>query len=93
LDDNASCFPTTNENAIIGLELATCCWTSGLGNTPGGQASWRTHDLSLLQLSRLLPQTCTAGAYPCNENGLRFNQSGFCYDTSCKVAWATMYVR
>ena len=94
LDNNAWCFPDTNENAFIGIQFPTCCWTGGLGNTPGGQAQWRTHDLSLLQLSRLTPLRCApAGEYPCNRNGYWFHYDSFCYDASCKVPWAEMYVR
>ena len=91
-DNNASCFPGGNENAIIGMQLATCCWTAGLGNTPRGYPAWQAHDLSLLRADRLRPEECE-GEYPCNELGARFLSSGFCYDTSCKVHWAAMYVR
>lgn len=94
LDTNAGCFPGPNENALIGLGLAECCWAGGLGNTPGGEAQWGTHDLSLLQRSRLLPVACaTPGAYPCNANGFYFSAGGFCYDASCKARHAELYVR
>ncbi|GAB4568626.1 MAG: hypothetical protein Tsb0020_22290 [Haliangiales bacterium] len=93
LDSNASCFPGTNENALIGHNLATCCWAGGLGNTPAGQATWSTHDLSLLTRARLIPVSCSAGVYPCNEAGLAVADSSFCYDTSCKVPYAEIYVR
>ena len=92
-DDNASCFPTTNEQVILGFQNATCCWVAGAGNTPGGQADWSAHDLSLLQSAYLATETCTAGSYPCNAEGLRFSSSGFCYGTSCKQTWAELYVR
>jgi hypothetical protein len=92
-DNNASCFPSGNENAFIGLQLASCCWTAGLGNNPGGGTGWRGHDMSLLQLSHLNPASCSAGAYPCNENGLVNPNGDFCYDTSCKQSWAELFVR
>jgi hypothetical protein len=92
-DNNCSCFPGCNEAAMIGMQFATCCWTPGLGNTPNGQASWSTHDLSLLQLANINPTTCTAGSYPCNGQGY-YNPYGYnCYDESCKVTYAEMYVR
>ena len=92
-DNNASCFPSTNENAMVGMQLAECCWTPGLGNTPGGQADWKTHDLSLLQESYLQPLSCTAGSYPCNDNGFENDDAYNCYDESCKVTYALMFVR
>ncbi|MCB9763629.1 MAG: hypothetical protein H6739_27925 [Alphaproteobacteria bacterium] len=93
LDSNCSCFPGCNENAIIGLQLASCCWTGGLGNCTSCQSSWRTHDLSLRQLSYLSNETCNANSYPCNAEGRVFSQGGFCYGTSCKSTYAEMYVR
>jgi hypothetical protein len=92
-DDNASCFPNGNEGAMVGMQLAECCWTPGMGNTPSGQASWDDYDLSLLQLSYLSPKTCTAGSYPCNDAGYVNTQSSNCYTESCKVTYAEVYVR
>jgi hypothetical protein len=94
-DSNAECFPTTNENAAVVFHAAECCWVNGLGNTPGGQDQWRTHDLSLLRLSNLRPLACTPGSYPCNANGLVSNSSGECYDDnpSCKARYALIFVR
>ena len=91
-DNNSSCFPGTNENAAISHTLQSCCWTNGLANCTSCGAQWRSHDLSLLKLSRLSPSSCSAGAYPCNENGW-YNGGASCYDTSCKVQWADVYVR
>lgn len=95
LDSNCSCFPGCNENVAIGFLAAECCWVNGLGNTPGGQASWLTHDLSLLRVGRISPTACVPGVYPCNANGLTINSSGECYeyDTSCKSRYALIYVR
>ncbi|MCG8421675.1 MAG: hypothetical protein MJE77_27460 [Proteobacteria bacterium] len=93
LDSNAACFPNGNENALIGLNLASCCWAGGLGNTPAGQAEWSTHDLSLLTRDRLIVEPCTAGVYPCNDNGVIIPQGSFCYNTLCKVAYAEVYLR
>ncbi|MEZ4410380.1 MAG: fibrinogen-like YCDxxxxGGGW domain-containing protein [Polyangiales bacterium] len=95
LDSNASCFPGSNENAAINFYAAECCWVNGLGNTPGGQAQWLTHDLSLLRLSRITPVTCTAGTYPCNANGRTISAAGECYenDPSCKASYALVWVR
>jgi len=93
LDDNCDCFPGCNENAIIGMQLADCCWTPGLGNTPSGQADWDDHDLSLLQLANLNPSSCTAGSYPCNDQGYYNPYDDNCYDESCKLTWAEIFVR
>ena len=92
-DNNASCFPNGNENAMIGFQLAECCWAPGLGNTPSGQASWEVYDLSLLQIANINPISCTAGSYPCNDQGWVNPNTENCYGTSCKVTWAEMYVR
>ncbi len=93
LDDNAvACFPAGNENAILGFQLSSCCWANGLGNTPNGYATWETYDNSLLQLSRIAMGTCSAGNYPCSDAG-HYNAGTNCYDSSCKVTWAEMYVR
>ncbi len=93
LDTNAACFPTGNETAIIGVQLTECCWTPGMGNTPAGYATWDDYDLSLLQADRLAVQSCTAGVYPCNDNGVQFTNasSGYTYET--KVVYAETYVR
>ncbi|MED5373397.1 MAG: MopE-related protein [Myxococcota bacterium] len=94
LDDNAaSCFPNGNEPALIGMQLGSCCWAPGLGNTPSGYSSWDDYDLSLLQLAYINPTTCTAGNYPCNDAGYYLDTSGWRYDTSTKVQWAEVYVR
>jgi len=93
LDDNAgSCFPSGNENAILGFQLSGCCWANGLGNTPNGYASWELYDNSLLELSYLSASVCSAGSYPCNDAGY-LNGGSNCYTESCKVTWAEMYVR
>ena len=92
-DTNASCFPGTNENSAVGFLAAECCWLGGLGNNPSGHA-WGTHDLSLLRLSNIKATTCTANSYPCNGAGyLSYSTSGFCYDQSCKVKYARVFVR
>jgi len=94
LDDNAgTCFPSGNENAILGFQLSECCWANGLGNTPAGYPSWQVYDNSLLELSRLSAYSCSAGAYPCNDLGYTIDRAYNCYDSSCKVTWAEMYVR
>jgi hypothetical protein len=91
-DTNAECFPTTNENALISFTLSDCCWTNGLGNTPGGQNTWRGHDLSMLKLSYLTAVACTGG-YPCNPRGYWHAYGSNSYDTSTKAAWAAVWVR
>ena len=93
LDSNAGCFPGTNEQVMLGFQAATCCWVGGAGNTPGGQAQWRTHDGSFVQASTMAVTTCAAGVYPCNANGKVLRDSSFCYDASCKETWAELYVR
>ena len=93
LDDNAaSCFPSGNENAILGFQLSSCCWANGLGNTPNGYPTWDVYDNSLLQLSYLSAGSCGAGSYPCNDAGY-YNAGTNCYTETCKVTWAEMYVR
>lgn len=93
LENNANCFPNQNENVSLGFHNGTCCWNGGLGNAPNGQATWRTHDLALLQASRMSPPTCSSGSYPCNDNGYALSNTSFCYGTSCKETWAEIYVR
>ena len=93
LDDNASCFPNANEQVIVGFQSASCCWVGGAGNTPGGQATWSTHDGSFITPSNMGTTSCTAGSYPCNANGLALTYDSFCYETSCKEQWAELYVR
>ena len=93
LDTNASCFPGTNENALLGFQNASCCWAGGLGNTPGGQVIWRQHDLSLLLATSMSTASCTAGTYPCNANATVIGYGSFCYGTSCKATFAQVYVR
>ncbi|HMV69286.1 MAG TPA: fibrinogen-like YCDxxxxGGGW domain-containing protein, partial [Myxococcota bacterium] len=91
-DTNAECFPTTNENALVSFTLSDCCWTNGLGNTPAGQATWRTHDLSMLNLAHLQTASCTGG-YPCNPRGVWHPYGSNSYDTSAKAPWAAVWVR
>jgi len=94
LDDNAgTCFPNGNENAILGFQLSQCCWANGLGNTPAGYPSWQIYDNSLLELSRIATASCTTGAYPCNDLGYTIDRAYNCYDSTCMVTWAEMYVR
>jgi hypothetical protein len=93
LDTNASCFPGSNENALLGFQNASCCWAGGLGNTPGGQAIWRQHDLSLLLATSMSTASCTAGTYPCNANSTYIGYGSFCYGTTCKATFAQVYVR
>ncbi len=93
LDDNAaSCFPSGNENAILGFQLSSCCWAAGLGNTPNGYPTWDVYDNSLLQLAYLSTGSCSAGSYPCSDAGY-YNAGSYCYSETCKVTWAEMYVR
>ncbi|MBN2800932.1 MAG: hypothetical protein JXX28_17475, partial [Deltaproteobacteria bacterium] len=89
-DNNASCFPSGNENNILGF-LFTNAWTYGLGNTPSGQGTWITHDNAMPKLSAMTPTAC-AGGYPCNSLGYRYGGTT-CYDTSCKTAGTAVYVR
>jgi hypothetical protein len=95
LDSNCSCWPDCNENAAIVFAAAECCWNNGLSNAPNGQASWLSHDLSLLRIGRITPRACTAGVFPCNANGLTMDSSGECYEDSpaCKSRYALIYVR
>ncbi len=93
LDSNATCFPGSNEQVILGFHAATCCWVGGAGNTPGGQADWRQHDGSFIQASYMTVSSCSAGVYPCNANGKALHTSSFSYDTSQKETWAELYVR
>ncbi|MDB4929700.1 MAG: hypothetical protein JWM10_2184, partial [Myxococcaceae bacterium] len=93
LDSNASCFPGTNENVAMAFYAAECCWVNGLGNTPGGQAQWITHDQSMLRLAGIAPVACTAGVYPCNANGRTIAAAGECYDASCKAGYALVWIR
>jgi hypothetical protein len=90
-DSNAQCFPTSNENAIIGLQLASCCWAGGLGNTPAGQNNWDDYDNSMMLLSSWTTETCTASNYPCNDNGYVTGALGYTY--SNKEAYTLVYVR
>ncbi|WP_222615322.1 EGF domain-containing protein [Persicimonas caeni] len=92
-DSNADCFPNGNENTAISVLAADCCWVDGLSNTPSGQATWQTEDHSMVKLSNIVPQACTTGQWPCNDNGLSQTQSAQCYDASCKVVWVEVFVR
>jgi hypothetical protein len=62
---------------------------------PAARTRWRTHDLSLLRLSRITPVSCTPGAYPCNANGRTISSAGECYDDdpACKARYALVSVR
>ena len=93
LDDNANnCFPGSNENALISFTFSDCCWNNGLGNTPGGYATWQSYDLSMLRVNNLGGRDCSAG-YPCNPAGRVHNSGSNCYDASCKSAYASVWVR
>lgn len=91
LDDNSGgCFPDGNESVAVGLSTRDS-WTHGLGNYPGSTLGWETHDLSLLQTETIMPVACDRTVYPCPPGG--FQPSGSCYDATCKVAYATLWVR
>jgi len=92
-DNNAECFPNSNENSAISLTAATCCWVNGIGNNTCCQPQWISHDQSLLKKERLVAVGCAPGNWPCNAQGVYVNDGYECYDTSCKVPWARMYVR
>jgi hypothetical protein len=92
LDNNATCFPGSNENALISFTLSSCCWTNGLGNTPNGYPVWDVYDLSMLKLDNLVPQSCSGG-YPCNPRGWYHNSGFNSYDPSTKVPYAGVYIR
>jgi len=93
LDDNANnCFPGSNENALISFTFSSCCWNNGLGNTPGGYATWQTYDLSMLRVNNLVGSNCSTG-YPCNPAGRVHDNGSNCYDASCKAAYASVWVR
>ncbi|MFN7135071.1 MAG: EGF domain-containing protein, partial [Myxococcales bacterium] len=91
LDTNATCFPSTNENAAISL-LAMPNWVDGLANTPAGYPTWSDHDHSMMLPGRIVPVACSGG-WPCNGNGLMQDQGAQCYDPSCKENWVEVYVR
>jgi len=96
-DTNCSCFPGCNENAAVGFIASECCNLGGLGNNPAGTA-WGNHDLSLLKLSRLNAFKCPKSGYPCNALGYQINHylttgGSFCFNSSCKVKYAQVYVR
>jgi len=93
LDTNAACFPGWNENSAISMLAADCCWVNGLGNNTSYQAQWITHDLSLLKKSNLVGTSCNPASWPCNPAGRYINSSYECYDASCKVPWARLFVR
>jgi len=92
LDDNCACFPGCNENALVTFTMQSCCWTMGIGNAPQGQATWSSHDQSLLKLSSLVAQACNPAVYPCNPQGF-YNAGAPCYDTSCKSKYTSVWVR
>ena len=75
------------------MQLSYCCWVNGLGNASAGQPTWSAHDNSLMQVSAMVPESCSAGAYPCNDNGLWVATGNNCYDTSCKTTYGQIYVR
>jgi hypothetical protein len=91
-DNNAACFPTSNENAIVTFTLQSCCWTMGLGNTPAGYPDWSNHDQSMLKLSSLAATACNPAVYPCNPQGY-YNGGNPCYDPSCKTPYTSVWVR
>jgi hypothetical protein len=93
LDNNASCFPGWNENSAISMIAADCCWVNGLGNNTSYQSQWVSHDLSLLKKSNLVGTSCNPASWPCNPAGRYLNASYECYDASCKVPWARLFVR
>ena len=86
-------LPEPERERLPGLPQRDVMLERGLGNAPNGQATWRTHDLALLQASRMSPTTCSSGSYPCNDNGYVLSNTSFCYGTSCKETWAEIYVR
>jgi hypothetical protein len=96
-DDNANCFPDSNENSAISLLTAECCWVNGIGNNTCCQNEWTSHDQSLLKKEFLVPFPCNPAVWPCSPGGVTvnaYNGGNYeCYDTSCKVPWARMYVR
>ena len=92
-DNNASCFPGSNENSAVSMLAAQCCWVNGLGNNTTAQPQWISHDLSLLKKSRLVGASCNSNSWPCSPSGRYVNQGYECYDASCKVPWARLFVR
>ncbi len=92
-DTNATCFPGSNENALVTFTLSDCCWTNGLGNAPNGQVTWSQYDLSMLRIANLQGTTCTAGVYPCNPAGRYHTYSFNAYDSANKSLWAGVFVR
>ncbi len=96
-DNNASCFPSDNENSAISLLTAECCWVNGIGNNTCCQPEWVSHDQSLLKKQFLIPVACNPAVWPCSPGGVTVNAytggDTECYGTSCKVPWARMYVR
>jgi hypothetical protein len=92
-DNNANCFPADNENSAISLAAAECCWVNGLGNNTSAQPQWISHDLSLLKKANLVGVACNPATWPCTPAGRTINQSYECYDASCKVPWARLFVR
>jgi len=91
-DNNASCFPNSNENSALSFTAGSCCWVNGLGNNTCCQATWIQYDNSLLQKHRLVPQAC-GGGWPCNAQGVYVNNGQQCYGSNCKVNWARVFVR
>jgi hypothetical protein len=95
LDNNNGCFSSGGgESAILGMQAQSCCWVDGLGNTSGGVPSWVALDLSLRKESYLSASSwiCSAGSWPCNDLGYTIATND-CWDASCKVSRAEMYVR
>jgi hypothetical protein len=92
-DNNATCFPTGNENAMLSFTLSECCWTNGLGNTPAGYPTWDVYDNSMLKASQLVGVACDPEIYPCNPAGVQHAASSNCYDESCKVGHSAVWVR
>ncbi len=91
-DTNCSCFPGCNENAAVTFTTQSCCWTMGLANCPSCYPSWDDYDQSLLQANRIVAESCTPGAYPCNDLGY-WNAGSPCYDYTCKTQRAEVWGR
>jgi hypothetical protein len=96
-DNNAECFPNSNENSALSMLTAECCWVNGIGNNTCCQPEWTSGDQSLLKKEHLIGVACAANQWPCTPEGVQINYysggSHECYDASCKVPWARMFVR
>ncbi|MBM4356364.1 MAG: hypothetical protein FJ109_21655, partial [Deltaproteobacteria bacterium] len=96
-DDNADCFPNSNENSAISLFTAECCWVNGIGNNTCCNDTWGSHDHSMLKKQFLVTFPCNPAQWPCSPGGVTVNAynggTTECYDASCKTPWVRMYVR